>query len=287
MAEFDTVAIVGVGLIGGSIGRALRERKLAREVIGIGRREAGLKSAQELGAIDRGTMNLHEGVAEAQLVVVATPVDSIVDFVSQAAAASANRSLVTDAGSTKGEIVRSVEALLVDRRDGPRFVGSHPLAGDHRTGVEFARGDLFDGRKVVVTPTEKSHRAAVVEISGFWQSLGAEVVTMSPEEHDRALAATSHLPHLIAAALALSTPKDLLPLAASGWRDTTRVAGGDPAMWRAIFATNRQEVLDALKRFERWTGEIREILALGQDERLLRILERANWMKANRDSLGD
>jgi len=287
MAEFDTVAIVGVGLIGGSIGRALRERKLAREVIGIGRREAGLKSARELGAIDRGTMNLHEGVAEAQLVVVATPVDSIVDFVSQAAAASANRSLVTDAGSTKGEIVRSVEALLVDRRDGPRFVGSHPLAGDHRTGVEFARGDLFDGRKVVVTPTEKSHRAAVVEISGFWQSLGAEVVTMSPEEHDRALAATSHLPHLIAAALALSTPKDLLPLAASGWRDTTRVAGGDPAMWRAIFATNRQEVLDALKRFERWTGEIREILALGQDERLLRILERANWMKANRDSLGD
>jgi prephenate dehydrogenase len=287
MAEFDTVAIVGVGLIGGSIGRALRERKLAREVVGIGRREAGLKSAQELGAIDRGTMNLHEGVAEAQLVVVATPVDSIVDFVSQAAAASANRSLVTDAGSTKGEIVRSVEALLVDRRDGPRFVGSHPLAGDHRTGVEFARGDLFDGRKVVVTPTARTHRAAVVEISGFWQSLGAEVVTMSPEEHDRALAATSHLPHLIAAALALSTPKDLLPLAASGWRDTTRVAGGDPAMWRAIFATNRQEVLDALKQFERWTGEIREILALGQDERLLRILERANWMKANRDSLGD
>jgi prephenate dehydrogenase len=287
MAEFDTVAIVGVGLIGGSIGRALRERKLAREVVGIGRREAGLKSAQELGAIDRGTMNLHEGVADAQLVVVATPVDSIVEFVSQAAAASANRSLVTDAGSTKGEIVRSVEALLVDRRDGPRFVGSHPLAGDHRTGVEFARGDLFDGRKVVVTPTEKSHRAAVLEISGFWQSLGAEVVTMSPEEHDRALAATSHLPHLIAAALALSTPKDLLPLAASGWRDTTRVAGGDPAMWRAIFATNRQEVLDALKQFERWTGEIREILALGQDERLLRILERANWMKANRDSLGD
>jgi prephenate dehydrogenase len=126
-----------------------------------------------------------------------------------------------------------------------------------------------------------------VEIGGFWQSLGGEVVTMSPAEHDQALAATSHLPHLIASALALATPKDLLPLAASGWRDTTRVAGGDPEMWRAIFATNRQEVLDALKRFERWTGEIREILALGQDERLLRILERAKWMKANRDSLGD
>jgi len=287
MAEFDTVAIVGVGLIGGSIGRALRERKLAREVVGIGRREVALESAEQHGAIDRGTTNLHEGVADAQLVVVATPVDSIVDLVSQVAGASANRSLITDAGSTKREIVERVEALLIDRRDGPRYVGSHPLAGDHRTGVEFARGDLLEGRKVVVTPTEKSHRAAVLEISGFWQSLGAEVVTMSPDEHDRALAATSHLPHLVAAALTLATPKALLPLAASGWRDTTRVAGGDPEMWRAIFASNRQEVLDALKRFERWTGEIREILALGQDERLLRILERANWIKANRDSLGD
>jgi prephenate dehydrogenase len=287
MVEFDTVAIVGVGLIGGSIGLAVRERKLAQRVIGIGRNEAKLEAAQQLGAIDAGTTVLAHGVEEAQLVVVATPVDSIADFVSQAAGASANRSLITDAGSTKKELVSTVEALLVDRRDGPRFVGSHPLAGDHRTGVEFARSDLFEGRKVVVTPTEKTHRAAVVEVGGFWQSLGAEVVVMSPAEHDEALAATSHLPHLIASALTLSTPKELLPLAASGWRDTTRVAGGDPEMWRAIFATNRQEVLEALKRFERWTAEIREILALGQDDRLLRILERAKWMKANRDTLGD
>jgi prephenate dehydrogenase len=287
MAEFDTVAIVGVGLIGGSIGLALRERKLAREVVGIGRREAGLQTAVQAGAVDRGTTVLSAGIADAQLVIVCTPVDTIADFVSQAAAACANRTLITDAGSTKAAIVKAVEATLVDRRDGPRFVGSHPLAGDHRTGVEFARGDLFEGRKVVVTPTEQSHRAAVVEIIGFWQSLGAEAVTMSPAEHDHALAATSHLPHLVAAALALSTPKELLPLAASGWRDTTRIAGGDPEIWRAIFTTNRQEVLEALKRFERWTGEIRELLALGHDERLLRILERAKWMKANRDALGD
>lgn len=287
MAEFDTVAIVGVGLIGGSIGLAVRERKLARQVIGIGRNEGNLAEARRLGAIDAGTTVLEHGVEEAQLVVVCTPVDTIADFVSRAAGNSANRTLITDAGSTKHEIVKTVETLLIDRRDGPRFVGSHPLAGDHRTGVAHARGDLFDGRKVVVTPTDATHRAAVVEVGGFWQTLGAEVVVMSPTEHDEALAATSHLPHLIASALALATPKDLLPLAASGWRDTTRVAGGDPEMWRAIFATNRQEVLEALKRFERWTGEIREILTLQQDERLLRLLERAQWMKANRDSLGD
>ncbi len=287
MAEFDTVAIVGVGLIGGSIGLAVRERKLARQVIGIGRNEGNLNAARRHGAIDVGTTSLVHGVEEAQLVIVCTPVDTIADLVSQVAAASANRSLITDAGSTKQEVVKTLEALLVDRRDGPRFVGSHPLAGDHRTGVDFARGDLFEGRKVIVTPTEHTHRAAVVEVGGFWQTLGAEVVVMSPAEHDQALAATSHLPHLIASALALATPKDLLPLAASGWRDTTRVAAGDPEMWRAIFATNRQEVLEALKRFERWTGELREILTLGQDERLLRILERAQWMKANRDTLGD
>lgn len=287
MAEFDTVAIIGVGLIGGSIGLAVRERKLARQVIGIGRNEENLAKAKRLGAIDAGTTAIEHGVEEAQLVVVCTPVDSIADFVSQAAGNSANRSLITDAGSTKTAIVKAVEAVLVDRRDGPRFVGSHPLAGDHRTGVEFSRADLLEGRKVVVTPTDKSHRAAVVEIGGFWQSLGAEVIVMSPEQHDQALAATSHLPHLIASALALSTPRDLLPLAAGGWRDTTRIAGSDPHLWQAIFAANREEVLDALKRFERWTGEIREILTLGQDERLLRILERAQWMKANRDSLGD
>ena len=183
---------------------------------------------------------------EANLVVVCTPVDTIADFVSQSAASSANRSLITDAGSTKREIVQSVETLLVDRRDGPRFVGSHPLAGDHRTGVDFARGDLFEGRKVIVTPTEKSHRAAVVEIGGFWQSLGADVV----DDDARRNTIRRWRPRAICRicrvrAGALATPKDLLPLAASGWRDTTRIAGGDPEMWRAIFATNRQEVLDA------------------------------------------
>lgn len=287
MAEFDTVAIVGVGLIGGSIGLAVRERKLARQVIGIGRSEERLDHAKRLGAIDAGTTLLAQGVAEAQLVVVATPVDAVADLVSQVAGNCANRSLITDAGSTKAHIVKTVEQLLVDRRDGPRFVGSHPLAGDHRTGVEFARSDLVDGRKVIVTPTDKTHRAAVVEVGGFWQSLGAEVVVMSPSEHDEALAATSHLPHLIAAALALSTPKDLLPLAASGWRDTTRIAGGDPGLWRAIFASNREELLASLKRFDCWVADLREVLTLGQDDRLLRMLERAKWMKENRDALGD
>ena len=140
MAEYDTVAIVGVGLIGGSIGLALRERRLAQRIIGIGRRQANLDVARQVGAIDHGVTSLAAGVSEAQLVVVATPVDTIAEKVIQAAAACPASSLITDAGSTKEAIVSAVDAGLAGRRSGPRFVGSHPLAGDHRTGAAHARG---------------------------------------------------------------------------------------------------------------------------------------------------
>jgi prephenate dehydrogenase len=287
MAEYETVAIVGVGLIGGSIGLALRERKLAREVVGVGRHEEKLASAQQAGVIDRGTTDLADGVAQAEVIVVATPVDTIVDLLIQAAAVCPPTALITDAGSTKEVIVSAVDVALAGRRTGPRFVGSHPLAGDHRTGHEHARADLFEGRAVVLTPTDATPRPAVVEANGFWQSLGANVIRMTPGEHDAALAATSHMPHLVASALAAATPKELLPLAASGWRDTTRVAGGDPELWRAIFATNRPHVVSALDRLIGELGALRQAVDQGDDVRLLEILERAKIIKWNRDALGD
>src|SRR4051794_17437392 len=188
MVEYDTVAIVGVGLIGGSIGLALRERRLAQKIIGIGRREMSLDAARKVGAIDHGVTSLANGVAEAQLIVIATPVDTIAERVIQVAAKCPPTSLITDAGSTKEAIVAAVDAGLAGRRIGPRFVGSHPLAGDHRTGPEHARADLFDGRTVVITPTEHTRAAAVTEVSGFWQGLGANLRTMTPKEHDAALA---------------------------------------------------------------------------------------------------
>src|SRR4051812_47971690 len=175
MVEYDTVAIIGVGLIGGSIGLALRERRLAQKVIGIGRRQQSLDVARDVGAIDHGVTNLASGVAQAQLIIVATPVDTIAERVIQASAACPAGSLITDAGSTKEVIVAAADAGLAGRRGGPRFVGSHPLAGDHRTGPEHARADLFDGRTVVITPTEHTRAAAVTEVSGFWQGLGANL----------------------------------------------------------------------------------------------------------------
>lgn len=285
MAEYCTVAIVGVGLIGGSIGRALRERKLAREVIGIGRREVSLAAAREVGAFDRGTLDLADGVKEAELVVVATPVATIVDSVVAAARASA-RSLITDAGSTKAEICRSVRARAVaeGRSFDTRFIGSHPLAGDHRTGPQFARADLLEGRTVVVTPEDDTPSELVSRISTFWQSLGARVVLLPPHEHDEALAATSHLPHVVAAALAAATPAKYLPLAATGWADTTRIAASDPQLWNQIFAQNRGSVLDALEHFENCLAELKDAIGRGDAASVVRGLQEA---KERRNALGD
>lgn len=287
MAEYDTVAIIGVGLIGGSIGLALRERRLAHKIVGIGRRQTSLDKARDVGAIDHGVTNLANGVAEAQLIVIATPVDSIAERVIQASAACPAASLITDAGSTKASIVAAADAGLAARRSGPRFVGSHPLAGDHRTGPEHARADLLEGRTVVITPTEHTRPAAVTEVSGFWQSLGANVVSMTPDKHDAALAVTSHLPHVAAVALAAATPTELLPLTASGWRDTTRVAGGDPGLWQAILTANRQHVLDALDLMGQTFSNLRKSLEQGDNESLLSILETAAKRKRDRDALGD
>jgi prephenate dehydrogenase len=287
MAEYDTVAIVGVGLIGGSIGLALRERKLARRIIGVGRRQTSLDAARKIGAIDHGVTSLSGGVAEAQVLIVATPVDTIAERIVQASAAVPPDCLITDAGSTKEQIVTKVDAALAARRGGPRFIGSHPLAGDHRTGAEHARADMFDGRVVVITPTEATRPAAVTEASGLWQSLGANVISMAPEKHDAALAITSHLPHLVAIALASSTPSEFLPLTASGWRDTTRIAGVDPKIWQPIFTANREHVLDALDTMSDVLGGLRESLEQGDNESLIATLEAAAKKKRDRDALGD
>ncbi len=287
MPANQRVAIVGVGLIGGSIGLALRERSLAAEVVGVGRRNASLDKAVACGTIDRGTTNLVDGVAEADWVVVATPVASIVDQILSVAQAS-SRTTITDAGSTKAAICRGLRVQSAGP-DGPpslrgRFVGSHPIAGDHRTGPEHARGDLFVGRTVVVTPEDDTPPGLVERATAFWESLGATVELLSPEEHDRALAATSHLPHLVAAALAAATPEEWLRLAGTGWSDTTRIAAGDANLWTQIFQQNRAGVVDALRRFEYQLAELAGALTEDDAATLAAQLQEG---KRIRDALGD
>lgn len=279
--KWDTVAIVGVGLIGGSIGRAVARRAVARRVVGIGRRGGSLARARRCGAIDTGTTNVARGVAEADLVVVCTPVEQIVDRVREAAAACRPGTIVTDAGSTKAEVVRQ---LGPEPASGVAFVGSHPLAGGEKTGPDHARDDLLTGRTVVVTPTRQTDPAAADAIECFWRQLGADVVRMTPAAHDEAVAATSHVPHLVASLLAGCTPEKLLPLVSTGWLDTTRLAAGDVELWRQILESNGPRVSKALTRFGRQVDAMRTALDEGDTNKILRLLEAG---KSRRDAVGN
>jgi len=279
MKQLDTVAIIGVGLIGGSIGLALRQRGLARTVVGIGRTASRLRIADEIGAVSWTTSDVARGVADADLIVVCTPVEMVADYVRQASRACRSDALITDAGSTKGEICRSLAGGLSGRGT---FVGSHPMAGSEKSGPEFADPNLFEDCVTVVTPLDGSAQDSVGYVEAFWRSLGARVLRMSPEEHDRAVAEISHLPHLVASALAAcADPLDLV-LAATGWRDTTRVASGDVELWRQIFTENRCHVLQSLAKFEKVLSAFRHALERNDAAELRRLLDAG---KRNRDTL--
>jgi prephenate dehydrogenase len=255
-----TVAIIGVGLIGGSIGLALRSKGLAGRVVGIGRDASRLEEARRLGAIDAFETDLARGVADADVAVVCTPVTRIVEDILEASRLGPALILVTDAGSTKARIVEGVER---DPRGRACFVGAHPIAGSERQGAAFARADLFEGRSCVLTPTPRTPLDRLERARGFWSGLGCRLFEVDPLGHDERLALTSHLPHAVAAALAASVPVDLLPLAAGAYRDGTRVAEADAALWAGIFLENREPVLRALDEFEAHLDSFRSAIEAG------------------------
>lgn len=257
MVMVNTLVIVGVGLIGGSVAAAVRERGLARTIVGVGRHLATLERAEQLGLIDEVASDPATAYPRADMVIVCTPVQSIAEQVLEAAGYVSPHCVLTDAGSTKQAIVERIEAgLPADRL----FVGSHPMAGSEKRGPEHAHARLFEGRLVVVTPTPKTDPEAVQRVCEFWQAVGAKTRLMSPEEHDRAVARTSHVPHLVAAALAGSLPKELHSMTATGFRDTTRIAAGDPELWTAILLQNCEAVLDGLASVEEYLRRFRAAL---------------------------
>jgi prephenate dehydrogenase len=275
----DTLVIVGVGLIGGSAGMAARKRGIARRVVGVGRSAASLAAASDAGCIDESTTDLAAAASAADLVLVCTPVDRIAEFVRTAAAACRPGTLLTDAGSTKDAIVRALDGALPP---GVPFVGGHPLAGSEKRGPEYASAELFVDRLVILTPTPRTDPAAVQRVGAFWRSLGARVQHLNSQDHDDAVAITSHLPHLTAAAIASTLPDHLRSLTATGFRDTTRVAAGDPDLWAAIFAQNRGAVLAALGRLEQRLADYRHAIEHDDMTTLRRLLAEA---KVVRDSL--
>lgn len=276
---WSTVAIVGVGLIGGSIGKALQSRGLCKRVIGVGRNQASLTEALQRQLVSEVSCDL-AAIGEADFVVLATAVSSIPGLLREADSHVAEGTLMTDAGSTKRSIVSSWQKKRSHRG---RFVGSHPIAGSHLRGPTAADEMLFEGRVAVVTPAASTPEEDVECVGSFWASLGSTVFVMKPHEHDRILATTSHAPHLLAAALAAVTSDEDLRFTAGGWRDTTRVAAGDAELWADILLDNASQVSQAVTRMQSYTHRMLEALAAGDRRRLVKLLTTA---KDKRDALG-
>ena len=277
------LAIVGVGLLGGSVAKAARLGGLARRIVGIGRDAGRLRPALDDGTLDLAVTDLDAGVREADFILLAAPVLTIEGLLERVWRAAPDGTLVTDVGSTKRNIVRAAERFAATRS--LSFVGSHPLAGSEQAGYRVARADLFRGATVVVTPTEATELAALKKTTEFWEALGARVSSLDPETHDRTVAAISHLPHLIACALvdgATRVEPSALELAARGFRDTTRIAAGDPDMWTEIFLANRDALSATVEAFREALADLQRVIDAGQVDALRAMLAR---IKATREQL--
>lgn len=276
MALFKQVTIVGLGLIGGSLGMAIRRHRLAERVVGLSRTEATLRVARRRGAIDTGTTDEQTAVCEADLVVLATPVDLIVPQAKRLSRLMRRGSILTDVGSTKRSIVNALTGRLLRR---VAFVGAHPLAGSEQRGIMAARAEVFQGSTCVITRTAASDSRAVARVRTFWKRLAGRVVLMSPERHDRLIAQVSHLPHVLAFCLVEATSSEALAMAPRSFLEATRVAKSDPALWAAILRDNRAAILQALEAFERRCRRMRQALDGGRSRRLARFLHHAQAIR--------
>ncbi len=277
---FEKVAIIGPGLIGGSMGMAMRQRDLAASVVGIGRRRQSLERALQVGAVDEVTLDVAEGVSGADLVVLATPASAFGSLLERAAPALKPNAVLTDVASTKVDVVECVSTALRERPD-VAFVPAHPIAGSERRGPLAADAELFEGAVCILTPMTNTFPDSKKAVARLWQALGARTVSMTPQAHDRLVARISHLPHLTAVALMALVAPDEAELSGGGLRDSTRVASGDPDLWREICRANRGAIREALVDLIAVLKEMADALQRGDMDALHRMLEEA---KQKRDT---
>ena len=281
---WNKATLVGVGLLGGSLGLALRQRRLARQVVGFVRRPASVTECQRAQAVDAATLDLRAAVGDADLIVLCTPIAQMRELVKRMLPAIRQGAIVTDVGSVKGAVVRELEPLL--RPAGAQFVGSHPMAGSEKTGVAAASAELFVNAVCVLTPTATTRPAALRKVDRLWQQVGARTLRLAPDIHDALVSRSSHLPHVVAAALTncvleAGQPKEQALLCATGFRDTTRIASGAPAMWRDIALANRKHLRRALALLGKELGAFDRALARRDAAAVQDFLERA---KQRRDA---
>jgi len=276
---FKRVTIIGLGLIGGSLGLAIKEKRLAREIVGVSRRRSTIRKALAIGAVDRVTLDFKKAVTGADLVVLATPVLKIIDIARRFSGDLKKGAILIDAGSTKKEIVERIEKIL------PRnvhFIGSHPIAGSEKSGVKFADKDLFKGAYCILTKTKRTNQKVLARIKKFWNALDMKTEVMGPDRHDKTISRLSHLPHAIAVGLCNASNKKDLYLAAGGFKDTTRIASGNPELWKDIFITNKENLAKDIRIFKEELSKIEAALKKNDSSQLLRLAKKA---KAIRDSI--
>lgn len=274
----NKLAIIGVGLIGGSLARDLRAAGAVRELIGYGRGLGNLQLAVELGVIDRAAVSLDDAVRDADMVVLAVPVGAMAEALAGIAASLSNDCVVTDVGSVKGSVIAAARPALGARF--ARFVPGHPIAGTERSGVGASLTGLFRHRRVILTPEPDTEEAAVGRVRAMWELTGAQIITMSAAEHDQVLAASSHLPHVLAYALLdLYVRRDdhrrIFECAAGGFRDFTRIASSDPVLWRDICLANRDAIAAILRQYQGDLGAMIEAIENGDGRWLEETFARA------------
>ena len=278
MRRFKRVAVVGVGLIGGSFAAALRRAGVAGSIAGFDRDTEALERAVSLGVIDAAAGSVTEAVRGADLVIVAVPVRAVGPVLHDVALAMEAGAVVTDVGSTKADVVATAREELRERF--ARFVPGHPIAGRETSGVESASAELFKGARVVLTPARETAPEALEAVKGAWEAAGGKVAQLTPAEHDRIFATVSHLPHLLSFALVSEIAEradaaELFAFAAGGFRDFTRIAASSPEMWRDVLLQNREAVLAELDRYEARLAVFRELIARGEGPGLQRLMSEA------------
>ena len=280
--SIDNLCVIGTGLIGGSLCLSLKQAGAVNHIIGAGRSEETLQQAQQLNIIDHYETDISKAVKDADIVFVSVPLGAMQTVFEKIAAglkqAGNQSAIITDAGSSKQQVQSLAEKIFA--QDSPRFVAGHPIAGTENSGPAAAFADLYKNRRVILTPTENTDAAAVEKVTQLWQTVGAMVETMDAEHHDIVLAATSHLPHMLAFGLVhclenMEDIEDIFRFAAGGFRDVTRIASSDPVMWRDICLNNQQPILDMMKRYKDELDMLYNALEAGDGEKLMEVFQHA------------
>lgn len=264
---FKKVTIVGVGLLGGSIGLALKKKRLAGKVTGFFRHKEKIKHAVKIGAVDEGTNDLKTAIRGSDFIILCSPVCDIIHRLKEIKSLGCAGALITDTGSAKLEIVKAARGL--------NFIGSHPIAGSDQSGIDFAEGGLFKNALCVLTPTGCEPLKSLEAVRRFWKALGAKPVTLRPDAHDNILAFASHLPHALAFSLMAAIPGEMLKFSGNGLKDTTRIALSSPEIWTDIFLSNKKGVLRSIASFERSLKDLKKTLAQDNRQRLLSLLQKS------------